>query len=132
MALVMLAGVSGDAMAAAPELGQMPSPFGEAPTSGAQSALRILALMTVLSLLPSLVLTMTCFTRIIIVFSFLRQALGIQGMPPNQILVGMALFLSMFIMAPVVDRIHEDAVAPLMNDTIGVAPRWMICSISGL
>src|SRR5690606_27367518 len=62
------------------------------PASGAQTALRVLLMMTVLSLLPALVLTMTSFTRIIIVFTFLRQALGIQGMPPNQVLTGMALF----------------------------------------
>lgn len=88
--------------------------------SGAQSALRILIMMTVLSLLPSLLLTLTCFTRIIIVFSFLRQALGVQGMPPNQIMVGMALFLSAFIMAPTATRIYDDAVKPYTNDTISI------------
>lgn len=89
------------------------------PTSGAQSALRVLVMMTVLSLLPAIVLTMTSFTRIIIVFTFLRQALGIQGMPPNQILTGMALFLTAFIMAPVAEAIYDDAAVPLMNDEIG-------------
>jgi len=88
------------------------------PQSGAQTALRILVMMTALSLLPALVLTMTCFTRIVIVFSFLRQALGIQGMPPNQVMVGMALFLSIFIMAPVGQQIHEQAIVPLMDDQI--------------
>ena len=90
------------------------------PSSGAQTALRILIMMTALSLLPSLVLTITCFTRIIIVFSFLRQALGIQGMPPNQILVGMALFLSIFIMAPTATRVHADAIGPFANNEISV------------
>lgn len=88
--------------------------------SGAQTALRILIMMTVLSLLPSLILTLTCFTRIIIVFSFLRQALGIQGMPPNQIMVGMALFLSAFIMAPTATQIHKEAVEPYTNDEISI------------
>lgn len=86
--------------------------------SGAQSALRILIMMTLLSLLPSLILTLTCFTRIIIVFSFLRQAMGIQGMPPNQVMVGMALFLSAFIMTPTATAIYEDALDPLSQDQI--------------
>lgn len=88
--------------------------------SGAQTALRILIMMTVLSLLPSLILTLTCFTRIIIVFSFLRQALGIQGMPPNQIMVGMALFLSAFIMKPTVTEIYDDAFVPYSNHEITI------------
>jgi len=90
------------------------------PASGAQTALRILVMMTVLSLLPSLILTMTCFTRIIIVFSFLRQALGIQGMPPNQIMVGMALFLTMFIMAPVASKIQEQSIDPYSANQITI------------
>ena len=93
---------------------------GQPPQSGAQSALRILIMMTVLSLLPALVMTMTSFTRIVIVFSFLRQALGIQGMPPTQITVGMSLFLTMFIMAPVAERMNEEAIAPLVDNQITV------------
>jgi flagellar biosynthetic protein FliP len=88
------------------------------PASGAQTALRILVMMTVLSMLPAIVLTMTSFTRIIIVFSFLRQALGIQGMPPNQLLTGMALFLTAFIMAPVAEEIHTVAIEPLGREEI--------------
>lgn len=90
------------------------------PQSGAQSALRILIMMTALSLLPALVMTMTSFTRIVIVFSFLRQALGIQGMPPTQVTVGMSLFLTLFVMAPVGERIHADAIQPLVEDQITV------------
>lgn len=90
----------------------------EAPASGAQSALQILVLMTVLSLLPAIILTMTCFTRIIIVFSFLRQALGLPGAPPNQILTGMALFLTLFVMAPTIGRIQSEAIEPLSRDEI--------------
>jgi len=90
------------------------------PQSGAQSALRILVMMTVLSLLPALVMTMTSFARIVIVFSFLKQALGVQGMPPTQIIVGMSLFLTFFIMAPVGERIHTDAVEPLIENQITV------------
>jgi len=86
--------------------------------SGAQLALRVLVMMTALSLLPAIVLTMTCFTRIIIVFSFLRQALGVQGMPPNQVMTGMAIFLTLFVMAPVGERIMEEAVGPVSRDEI--------------
>lgn len=88
------------------------------PASGAQTALRVLLMMTVLSLLPALVLTMTSFTRIMIVFTFLRQALGIQGMPPNQVLTGMAMFLTAFIMTPVAEEIHKNAVEPLTAQQI--------------
>jgi len=89
-----------------------------APASGAQTALRVLIMMTLLSLLPALVLTMTCFTRIMIVFTFLRQALGVQGMPPTQVLTGLALFLTAFIMAPVAERMYADAIEPLGRGAI--------------
>jgi flagellar biosynthetic protein FliP len=89
------------------------------PASGAGLALQILLMMTVLSLLPAIALTMTCFTRIIIVFSFLRQALGLPGAPPNQVLTGMALFLTIFVMAPVFTQVHDEAVAPVVRQEIG-------------
>ena len=71
-------------------------------------SLKILALMTALTILPSLVLGMTAFTRIIIVMSILRQALGTQQTPPNQILVAISLFLTFFIMAPTFNKIYSD------------------------
>ena len=76
------------------------------------TAIKILALLTVLSLAPALLVTMTSFTRIVIVFSFVRHALGTQAMPPNQVLVGLALFLTLFVMKPVWDRVEVDALAP--------------------
>ena len=79
--------------------------------------LQLLALMTTLTLLPSLVLMMTSFVRIIIVLSILRQALGTGQTPPNLVLVGLAIFLSFFIMAPVLQDIHTNALLPyLQND----------------
>jgi flagellar biosynthetic protein FliP len=75
-------------------------------------SLQILLLMSLLTVLPSLVLMMTSFTRIIIVLSILRQALGLQQTPPNQVLVGLALFLSMFVMRPVIDQINQTAYKP--------------------
>ena len=88
---------------------------------GAISApLPIILLMTLITFLPAILVTMTSFTRIAIVFHFLRQALGTQEMPGNQILVGLALFLTIFIMAPVGARINELAVTPVMNGEISV------------
>jgi flagellar biosynthetic protein FliP len=81
-------------------------------------SLQILMIMTALSFIPAFLMLMTSFTRIIIVFSILRQALGLQQTPSNQILVGIALFLTMFIMAPVFDRINQDALQPYLNEQI--------------
>ena len=75
-------------------------------------SLQILLLMSLLTVLPSLVLMMTSFTRIIIVLSILRQALGLQQTPPNQVLVGLGLFLSMFVMRPAIDQINATAYKP--------------------
>jgi flagellar biosynthetic protein FliP len=74
--------------------------------------------MTALSFIPAAVILMTSFTRIIIVFSILRQALGLQQTPSNQILTGMALFLTLFIMAPVFDRVNNDALQPYLAETL--------------
>ena len=79
---------------------------------------RILVLMTILMLLPSLLIMMTSFVRIIIVFSLLRQALGIQQTPPNQVLIGLALFLTLFIMRPVITEINEKAYIPYSDGVI--------------
>lgn len=81
--------------------------------------LQILAIMTVLSVLPALLMMMTSFTRIIIVFAILRQALGLQQSPSNQVLIGLTLFLTMFIMAPVFDKVNEQALQPYMAEQIG-------------
>ncbi len=89
---------------------------------GAVSApLQIVLLMTLISFLPAILVTMTSFTRIAIVFHFLRQALGTQEMPSNQILIGLALFLTMFIMAPVGAQINDLAVQPAMAGKVTVA-----------
>ena len=89
---------------------------------GAVSApLQIVLLLTLISFLPAILVTMTSFTRIAIVFHFLRQALGTQEMPSNQILIGLALFLTMFIMAPVGARINELAVEPALAGKVSVS-----------
>lgn len=81
-------------------------------------SLQILALMTALSVLPALLLTMTSFTRIIIVLGILRQAMGMHQTPNNQILVGLGLFLTLFVMAPIFSDINEVAVKPYMAEKI--------------
>ncbi|QIA02325.1 flagellar type III secretion system pore protein FliP [Pseudomonas fluorescens] len=81
-------------------------------------SLQILLIMTALSFIPAAVILMTSFTRIIIVFSILRQALGLQQTPSNQILTGMALFLTLFIMAPVFDRVNNDALQPYLAEKL--------------
>lgn len=80
--------------------------------------LQTLILMTSLTFLPAMLLMMTGFTRIIIVLSLLRQALGTQSSPPNQVLVGLALFLTFFVMGPVFDKIYTDAYQPLADNKI--------------
>ena len=78
-------------------------------------SLQLLGLMTTLTLLPSMLLMMTAFVRIIIVLSILRQALGTAQTPPNTVLVGLALFLTFFIMSPIFEQVYRDALGPYMN-----------------
>jgi flagellar biosynthesis protein FliP len=90
---------------------------------GAQTysvTLQILILMTLLSLLPAALIMMTSFTRIIIVLAILRQGLGTTQTPSNQILLGLALFLTLFVMTPVFDRIHVEAVQPYMEEAVSM------------
>ena len=81
-------------------------------------AMKIVAILTILSIAPAILLMMTSFTRILIVLSFVRQALGTASMPPNQVLVGLALFLTMFTMSPVLKTVHERALSPYINEAI--------------
>ena len=80
--------------------------------------LQVLALMTALSFIPAIVIMMTSFTRIVIVLSILRQAMGLQQAPSNQIIIGLSLFLSLFIMTPVMDKINANALQPYLNEQI--------------
>ena len=84
-------------------------------------SIQTLLTLTALSFLPAALLMMTSFTRIIIVLSLLRQALGTQTAPPNQVLVGLALFLTLFVMGPVFDKIYTDAYLPLSENKIAMA-----------
>jgi len=82
--------------------------------------LQILILMTMLTFLPAIVMMMTSFTRIMIVFAILRQALGLQQTPSNQILIGLTLFLTLFVMGPVLDKVYVEAALPYMNEELNV------------
>ncbi|EPN8461276.1 flagellar type III secretion system pore protein FliP [Vibrio cidicii] len=80
--------------------------------------LQILALMTMLGFLPAMVILMTSFTRIVVVMSILRQAMGLQQTPSNQVIIGIALFLTFFIMSPVINEVNEQAVQPYLNEQL--------------
>ncbi len=128
LCLPLLAGAQQAGVAAGlPALSSTPT------AGGGQSytlSLQTLLLLTALSFLPAVLLMMTSFTRIIIVLSILRQAIGTQGAPPNQVLVGLALFLTLFVMGPVFDTVYSEAYQPLSENKItlsealdkGVAP----------
>ena len=88
------------------------------------STLQIVLILTVISLAPSILIMMTSFTRIIIVLHFVRSALGTQTTPPNQVLIGLALFLTLFIMSPVLDAVNTTAVQPLSAGEISVEEAW--------
>ena len=81
------------------------------------SAMQLIILLTVLSLAPAILIMMTSFTRIIIVLSLLRQALGTQQLPPNQVLMGLALFMTFVVMGPTFNRVHKEAITPYMDGT---------------
>lgn len=93
--------------------------IGEATEPGQVStALQVLMVLTVLSVAPAILLMTTAFTRVVIVLSFVRQAMGTQQLPPNQIVIGLALFLTLFIMAPVWTKVNETALQPYLNNEL--------------
>ncbi len=100
------------------------NPLFQISMNGAQGAdqnavvLKIIAMLTILALAPSLLIMLTSFVRIVIVLSFLRQAIGTQVLPPNQLIVGLALFLTAFIMAPVWKTLNKDALGPYLDNKI--------------
>ncbi|MEW6293655.1 MAG: flagellar type III secretion system pore protein FliP [Pseudomonadota bacterium] len=116
----MLAGLAGTLPELA--LAQAMPAITSTPSAGGATqwslSIQTLLLITSLTFLPAMILMMTSFTRIIIVFSLLRHALGTQTSPPNQVLVGLALFLTFFIMAPVGEKIYTDAYLPLSENKI--------------
>ncbi|MBS4198968.1 flagellar type III secretion system pore protein FliP [Bacillus sp. FJAT-49732] len=94
--------------------------FNNSSSDTVSTSVKLLLLLTVLSLAPSILILMTSFTRIIIVLSFVRTSLATQQMPPNQVLVGLALFLTFFIMSPTFSQVNEQALTPLFNNEINL------------
>ena len=140
LVLALLASFASSAMAqqpatpAAPVASAAPAALAAVPFSisvggGAEqgnvsTAIQIVVMMTVLTLAPSILMLMTSFTRIVIVLGFVRTALGVQNAPSNQIIIGLALFLTIFIMAPIGNRINADAIQPYMAKTITAAQAY--------
>ncbi|KOO14076.1 flagellar biosynthesis protein flip [Vibrio xuii] len=91
--------------------------------------LQILALMTMLGFLPAMVILMTSFTRIVVVMSILRQAMGLQQTPSNQVIIGIAIFLTFFIMSPVLNKINDDAIQPYINEQISARQAFDLAQI---
>ncbi len=85
---------------------------------GVASAIQILIILTILALAPSILVMLTCFTRIIVVLALLRQALATQQLPPNQVLIGLALFMTFMIMAPTWYKVQNDSLTPFLNNSI--------------
>jgi flagellar biosynthetic protein FliP len=107
------------ALVASPALAQSVSmDLGDSGGSATARMIQMILLLTVLSLAPSLLVMVTSFTRIIIVLSFVRSAMGVQNTPPNQVLVALALFLTAFIMTPTFQKSYEDGVLPLIREEI--------------
>ena len=92
--------------------------FSSSEPAAISTSVRLLILLTVLSLAPSILILMTSFTRIIVVLGFVRTSLATQQMPPNQVLIGLALFLTFFIMAPTFSTVYDEALQPLFSEEI--------------
>lgn len=103
--------------------------FSESDPTNVSTSVKLLILLTVLSLAPSILILMTSFTRIVIVLSFTRTALATNQMPPNQVIIGLALFLTFFIMAPTFNEVNEQALQPLFNEEIGLEEAYDKASI---
>lgn len=132
LGLLFLLGMGGWAWAAAPgeALSGIPLPsiqFGVSPADSPRDValtLQILALMTVLSLVPAILLMLTSFTRIIIVLGFVQRAIGLQQSPPQQVIAGLSLFLTLFTMYPTWNRVYQEGLAPYMAGSLTASQAW--------
>ncbi|URT72614.1 flagellar type III secretion system pore protein FliP [Cytobacillus firmus] len=103
--------------------------FNSSSPENVSASVKLFLLLTVLSLAPSILILMTCFTRIVIVLSFVRTALATQQMPPNQVIIGLSLFLTFFIMAPTMQEVNKQALTPLFNEEINLEQAYEKASI---
>lgn len=108
---------------------QFISYFSDADPANVSTSVKLLLLLTVLSLAPSILILMTSFTRIVIVLSFTRTALATNQTPPNQVIIGLALFLTFFIMAPTFQEVNEQALKPLFNNEISLEDAYTKASV---
>ena len=99
-------------------MGEFINIFSSSDPSAISTSVKLLLLLTVLSLAPSILILMTSFTRIVIILSFVRTSLATQQMPPNQVLIGLALFLTFFIMAPTFSEVYSEALQPLFDEEV--------------
>ncbi len=93
-------------------------------TRGLSATLSILTLLTVLTIAPAILVMCTSFTRVVIVLSLVRQAIGTQSLPPSQVIVGLSLFMTFLIMAPTIDRINQEVIIPLQNNEVDQLTAW--------
>ena len=117
LALVLLSGCVQQTTTAQPPAPQDPATLAQNPNN-VTAAIQLLVLITVLSLAPAILVMVTSFTRIIVVLSLVRNAIGIPQLPPNQVLIGLSLFLTAFVMAPAIKTINQEAVQPYLAGTI--------------
>lgn len=103
--------------------------FNNSDPTNVSTSVKLVLMLTVLSLAPSILILMTCFTRIIIVLGFVRTALATQQMPPTQVLIGLALFMSFFIMAPTFQEVNKEALTPLFEDEINLEQAYEKASV---
>ncbi|MEA0554459.1 flagellar type III secretion system pore protein FliP [Lysinibacillus irui] len=103
--------------------------FSNSDPTNVSTSVKLLLLLTVLSLAPSILILMTSFARIVIVLSFVRTALATQQMPPNQVIIGLALFLTFFIMAPTFQEVNKEALQPLFAEEIGLEEAYDRASV---
>ncbi len=101
-----------------------PAAGDEAPQGGLSGALSILLLLTVLTVAPAILILCTSFTRIVVVLTLLRQAIGTQNLPPSQVIIGLSVFMTLLVMAPTFDRINKEAIAPLNENRIDQIEAW--------
>src|SRR5690625_3287682 len=92
--------------------------FSSSDPSSISTSVKLILLLTILSLAPGILILMTSFTRIIVVLSFVRTSLATQQMPPNQVLIGLALFLTFFVMAPTFNEVYQEALQPLFDEDV--------------
>jgi flagellar biosynthetic protein FliP len=102
----------------APSLDVQVRSGGEGDAGSMPASLQIILLLTVLTLAPAILVLLTCFTRVVVVLAFVRNALSLQQIPPNQVIIGLALLITFFIMAPVYNEVEETAIGPLRNGEI--------------